>query len=82
MSLFRVPQIWRSSDPDYKLSRASVDPSDLSALHCHGGEKSPRGVFQRPSRRTPSYRAAAEHGFGETTSFRHVIVAALPAATP
>ena len=29
MSLFRVPQIWRSSDPDYKLSRASVDPSDL-----------------------------------------------------
>ena len=24
MSLFRVPQIWRSSDPDYKLSRGAV----------------------------------------------------------
>jgi hypothetical protein len=29
MSLFRVPQIWRSKDLDYFTSRASLDPSDL-----------------------------------------------------
>lgn len=29
MSLFRVPQIWRSKDLDYFTSRASLDSSDL-----------------------------------------------------
>ena len=82
MSLFRVPQIWRSSDPDYKLSRGAVRSLRPFCSPLPRWREESKGVFQRPSRRTPSYRAAAEHGFGETTSFRHVIVAALPAATP
>ena len=45
MSLFRVPQIWRSSDPDYKLSRGAVRSLRPFLLSTATVERRVQGAF-------------------------------------
>ena len=65
MSLFRVPQIWRSKDLDYFTSRASLDPSDLfrsSPRTVKSEVVQARFALRRPRAR-PVLSACGEHWF-------------------